>query len=101
MAIEMKGIKEDIQDYFISILTFVFLLTLLYIHLFPFFFIFQFNMMEDKEDQSLLYQLNGKIIESEFLACCMCSSFKWDYGNGKNSFFLLWMYVYTYMWNFQ
>ena len=56
------------------------------------FFIFQFNMMEDKEDQSLLYQLNGKIIESEFLACCMCSSFKWDYGNGKNSFY----YVYIH-----
>lgn len=49
-------------------------------------------MMEDKEDQSLLYQLNGKIIESEFLACCMCSSFKWDYGNGK-IFFTMYIYI--------
>jgi hypothetical protein len=39
MAIEMKGIKEDIQDYFISILTFAFF-SLYLIHLFPSFFYF-------------------------------------------------------------
>lgn len=58
---------KDIQDYFISILTFAF-------------FYFQFNMMEDKRGSIPSYLcilLNGKIIESEFLACCMCSSFEY------------------------
>jgi len=38
-AIEMKGIKEDIQDYFISILTFAFF-SLYLIRLFPLFLFF-------------------------------------------------------------
>jgi hypothetical protein len=69
----MKEYKGDIQDYFISILTLA--------------FYFQFNMMEDlRKDQfshplaahthththiakSERRKLDGKIIESEFLAC--------------------------------
>lgn len=81
--------RGDIQDYFISILTFAF-----FVH------IFNSIWWRIKEDQSLpnisvWMLLDGKIIESEFLACCMCSSFEWDYGNGKNFSFQLSAHVFN------
>lgn len=99
---------RDIQDYFISILTFAF------VFLFFLRFIFQFNMMKDKRGSipsisfyflfyffPLLFfavaiytskQLNDggkeeKLLKVNSSQCCMCLSFVWDYGNGKNSLF--------------